>query len=99
MLECKRCGVGEVSHIPQAEEVVVDDLLTWSHHCGTEAVPDNVLADGARRMLYAHRQGKCVEGEALPDAPMVSFSMGCHIVYTKEQIARLEAEEREEQRR
>merc|ERR1711920_131062 len=99
MLECKRCSCVQVNHVPQADEVVEDDLLTWSHHCGTDAVPDGILADAARRMLYAHWQGKCVEGEALRDAPMVSFTMGCHIVYTEEQIARLEEEERALQQR
>eukprot|EP00928_Gymnodinium_smaydae_P006100 TRINITY_DN12125_c0_g2_i4.p1 TRINITY_DN12125_c0_g2~~TRINITY_DN12125_c0_g2_i4.p1 ORF type:complete len:944 (-),score=121.45 TRINITY_DN12125_c0_g2_i4:52-2883(-) len=90
MLGCSRCGSS--SFVGQLDPVVEDDLNTWSHHLGVENVPDEILIDASRRMQAASR---CAAKHPIK----VSFTMGCHIEYTPEQIARLEAEEREGQRR
>jgi len=91
MLNCHRCAGGtrrggrprsSTSFVPQDAEVAEDDLSTWSHHPGVEGVPDEILAEAARRVTGS-----------------VSFTMGCHIEFTAEQIAKLDEEERAEQAR
>lgn len=64
--------------MPQEEEVVEDELCTWSHHPNVQGVPDDILLQAAKRCPGAG----------------VTFTMGCHIEYTPEMIAKLEAEER-----
>lgn len=85
MLACERCGGDgrQKTHVEQREQVLEDDLHTWAHHIGTEAVDDEILT----RAAAAGAGGK------------VSFCMGCHIEYTPEQIAKLEEEDKAEQRR
>eukprot|EP00913_Durusdinium_trenchii_P019917 g18721.t2 len=88
--------------VPQEEEVLEDDLSTWSHHPGTEGVKDEILQAAAKELSTLRTWTR---GWASPKVPLggVSFTMGCHIEYTtlgaKEQIAKLEAEERAEQER
>eukprot|EP00913_Durusdinium_trenchii_P019916 g18721.t1 len=100
MLGCQRCGAG--LPVPQEEEVLEDDLSTWSHHPGTEGVKDEILQAAAKELSTLRTWTR---GWASPKVPLggVSFTMGCHIEYTtlgaKEQIAKLEAEERAEQER
>jgi len=86
MLECKRCGEPgprQCRHIEQEGAVDENDLHTWAHHVGTEAVEDEILGQAA----------------AVGAGGKVSFCMGCHIEYTPEQIAKIEEEERAEQKR
>merc|ERR1719263_1751511 len=97
MLECKRCVAcrpqgatggnariidvqeGEDEYfVPQEAEVVEDELCTWSHHRNVEGVPDEILKLAAKQC-----RGRGV-----------TFTMGCHIVYTAEMIAKLEEEDR-----
>jgi len=89
MLECKRCpgcsstikvdnDNAEKSWVPQEADVVEDELCTWSHHPRVVGVPDDILKDAAKRF----------KGRG------VTFTMGCHIEYTPEMIAKLEEEER-----
>merc|ERR1712151_165494 len=95
MLECKRCttnhsctgassGIIDVGEdcddqfVPQEAEVVEDELCTWSHHPNVQGVPDEIL-----KMAASRCSGRGV-----------TFTMGCHIVYTAEMIAKLEEEER-----
>mmetsp|Transcript_59295 Transcript_59295/g.109581 ORF Transcript_59295/g.109581 Transcript_59295/m.109581 type:complete len:900 (-) Transcript_59295:153-2852(-) len=81
---------------PQEEEVIEDDLNTWSHHPGIEGVPDQVLVEAGRRMAGASSAGAAA---GVQQRQGVSFTMGCFIQFTPEQIARLEEEERQEQLR
>jgi DNA repair and recombination RAD54-like protein len=100
MLECKRCtmlqhrgtgastgiidvgeegeGDSDNNFVPQEAEVVEDELCTWSHHPNVQGVPDDILKKAASRCT----------GRG------VTFTMGCHIVYTADMIAKLEEEER-----
>jgi len=105
MLECKRCqcpgaavwGVKPKLSVPQEEEVVEDDLRTWSHHAGTEGVNDDILIRASKQLAELPRSW--TKGSAAPGVSCagVSFTMGCHIEYTKEQIEKLEEEEKAEQ--
>jgi len=96
MLNCQRCG--RARSIPQEETVNEDDLCTWSHHSGTDGIQDGVLVQAAKQLaaMPGWTQGRATHGIPLAG---VSFVMGCHIEYTKEQIAKLEEEERAEQER
>merc|ERR1712139_716979 len=89
MLECQRCPgcsgamqVGDAAasedFVPQEADVVEDELCTWSHHPKVQGVPDDILKDASKRL----------KGRG------VTFTMGCHIEYTAEMIAKLEEEER-----
>jgi DNA repair and recombination RAD54-like protein len=94
MLECKRCLIptrvqtggkrvidvqdDSERHVAQELDVVEDELCTWSHHPRVQGVPDDILKDAA----------KMCTGRG------VTFTMGCHIEYTPEMIARLEEEDR-----
>lgn len=97
MLSCERCGSNGPA-VPQEDEVLEDDLGTWSHHPGTEGVKDDILQAAAKELLKLRTwtRGSASANVALGG---VSFTMGCHIEYTKEQIAKLEAEEKAEQER
>ncbi|CAJ1364365.1 unnamed protein product, partial [Effrenium voratum] len=78
------------------EEVLEDDLRTWSHHPGAEGIQDDILQEASKQLsaLRSWTRGHAARGVPLGG---ISFTMGCHIEYTKEQIAKLEAEERQEQ--
>jgi hypothetical protein len=91
MLECSRCtNSASCTAIDQAEEVVEDDLLTWSHCTGVTGVSDGILLDAAARMAASHPPGL----HKADGWPQISFTMGCRIFFTQEQINRLEEEER-----
>jgi len=96
MLECKRCGARPGAQgpsggfVPQEAEVLEDDLRTWSHHAGTGDVPDPVLADAAQKLRAS--------GGASSSCG-ISFTMGCHIEFSQEQIAKMREEELAEQAR
>lgn len=95
MLECDRCGRGRMrsSHVPQEAEVVEDDLRTWSHHCGVEGVEDGILCAAATKL----RARGATQSSGSRQPAGISFTMGCHIEFTPDQIAKLEEEERAEQ--
>ncbi|CAJ1380450.1 unnamed protein product [Effrenium voratum] len=96
MLSCQRCSTDAPSAVPQEEEVLEDDLRTWSHHPGAEGIQDDILQEASKQLsaLRSWTRGHAARGVPLGG---ISFTMGCHIEYTKEQIAKLEAEERQEQ--
>eukprot|EP00434_Breviolum_minutum_P024591 symbB.v1.2.021721.t1/scaffold1893.1/size96936/6 len=94
MLNCQRCTN---STVPQEDDVLEDDLSTWSHHPGTEGVKDEILLMASKELLKLPTWTR--GGSTNLPLGGVSFTMGCHIEYTKEQIAKLEAEERAEQER
>jgi len=93
MLNCQRCTN---STVPQEDDVLEDDLSTWSHHPGTEGVKDEILLMASKELS---KLPTWTRGSTNLPLGGVSFTMGCHIEYTKEQIAKLEAEERVEQER
>ncbi|CAE8708889.1 unnamed protein product, partial [Polarella glacialis] len=106
MLGCKRCmspgaavwGVKPPLSIPQEAEVVEEDLRTWSHHSGTEGVKDGILIEAARQLTV--QAGSWRPGQEVApgvSSAGISFTMGCHIEFTPEQIAKLEEEDRVEQ--
>jgi len=100
MLGCNRCCAKPSSTGPafvaQAEEVVEDDLTTWSHHFGSEGVADDVLAQAAPKARAAVVAAAGSNGAV---GSGVSFVMGCRIEFSEEQIAKIEEEERAEQQR
>lgn len=81
MIGCNRCcgGAGRTGdgrgdgHVPQAEELVEDNLGTWSHHAGVEGVDDPMLVEANLRVSTMNVGGG------------VSFVMGCHVEHAKEQ--------------
>merc|ERR1719410_1906253 len=68
---------------PDIAEVLEDDLLTWQHHRGTEAVADTLLQEASRKLGSV----------GTPSAPRVSFTMTCTVEFTPEHIAKLEEED------
>lgn len=87
MIGCKRCR--RRHHVAQSDEVLEDDLNTWSHHHGVEGVDDDILAKAAKRIRPGEKN----------TTDYVSFCMGCHIEYTPEQIAKIEEEENKLQKK
>lgn len=89
MLGCTRCDIRRPAAVSQEAEVVEDDLRTWSHHPGTEGVDDAILNEAAKQC----RSSTQASGGG------VTFTMGCHIEFTADQIAKLEQDDKAEQQR
>jgi len=89
MLACEHCGATVPSgedqgmQAPDIAEVLEDDLLTWQHHRGTNAVSDTLLQEASRKLGSV----------GTPTAPRVSFTMTCTVEFTPEHIAKLEEED------
>jgi len=92
MIGCSRCcgGAGRTGDgrgdgpVPQAEELVEDNLGTWSHHAGVEGVEDPVLVEANFRVTKMDTGGG------------ISFVMGCHVEHANEEPQREEQTARSE---
>eukprot|EP00929_Paragymnodinium_shiwhaense_P014730 TRINITY_DN122693_c0_g1_i1.p1 TRINITY_DN122693_c0_g1~~TRINITY_DN122693_c0_g1_i1.p1 ORF type:complete len:987 (+),score=288.74 TRINITY_DN122693_c0_g1_i1:207-3167(+) len=98
MLGCQRCrppahGAKTGTFVPQEGDGVEDDLNTWSHHLGTQGVADDILVEAGARM-HQRPDNAAIVRAGSQQKPGVSFTMGCHIEFSEETKAQLEAEEK-----